>query len=119
MSRYTYDRRTAGTLSLGPGHVDEKNTATLKRMKKLRAKYHPGDLAGATESAAYYAQKYGKTMYVYAGNSYGHGVYRVTYKMSDVTSPISNTGSFVMSVTPDGVISKHDVHGRINFSEDT
>jgi len=47
------------------------------------------DLNAALWSAAAYARE-GSTMYVYAGNSYGHAVYCVTYRRSDADCFVNN-----------------------------
>jgi hypothetical protein len=100
--------RNTNRLELGPGIVDEKASASLPRIK-LRAKYHPSDLSGAILSAGYYAKKLGHTMYVYEGTSYMHIVYRVSDRPTEYLNPINNSGAMVASVSPDLVVSKHDV----------
>lgn len=97
----------ASRLRLGPGKLDLKNSEALSR-STLKAK-NRGDISSAVTSAGYYAKKTGKTMYVYSGNSFGHAVWRVAYKASEYLDPINNTGSFVLSVTPDLQVSKHEV----------
>ena len=72
----------ATQLQMTPGKVDSKGTESLRAMSKLYAK-NRGDLSGAVISAGYYADRMGKTMYAYPGDSYGHGVWRVTYKASE------------------------------------
>jgi RadC-like JAB domain-containing protein len=100
-------RARENPLSMGPGVVDAPVTAQLQRPGfKLSAK-NRGDLNSAVISAAYYAKKLGKTMYVYSGNSFGHAVWRVSYKPGEYLNLISNTGGRVASVTPDLVLSWH------------
>jgi len=89
------------------GSVDARATESLRRAK-LRARNH-GDLTSAILSAAYYAKKLGKTMYVYPGNSFMHAVWRVSFKPSEYLNVINNTGSKVLSVTPDRTVSWHNV----------
>lgn len=60
-------------------------------------------------SAAHHAQKLKETTYVYPGNSFGHAVWRVSVKPGDYLNPINNTGSTVFSVTPELVVSRHEV----------
>jgi hypothetical protein len=97
-------------LHLGPGKVDQQPTRVLQQ-SKLVAKSR-GDLQSACISAGYYAKKMNKTMYVYSGNSYGHLVWRVSYKTEDYLNPINNTGTRVLSVTPNLTVSWHDVLRR-------
>lgn len=99
---------TAANLPLGPGEKDAKGTQSLQNMKKLRAT-PDGTLSSGIISAAYYAKKMNKTMYTYVGNSYGHTVWRVTEKTSECLNPINNTGTKLVSVTPDLVMSWHEV----------
>jgi superoxide dismutase, Fe-Mn family len=102
---YSYDRRAS--LKLGPGTVNEGNTKALQK-SKLTAKNH-GDFGSAILSAGFYAKKTGKTMFVYSGNSFGHGVWRVSEKSSEYLNAINNTGAQVISVTPELVVSYHAV----------
>lgn len=99
----------ATQLQMTPGKVDSKGTESLRAMSKLYAK-NRGDLSGAVISAGYYADRMGKTMYAYPGDSYGHGVWRVTYKASEFLDPINNSGRKLISVTPDLTVAWHDVH---------
>lgn len=99
--------KVASRLQLGPGKVDQSATSSLAKIK-LYAK-NRGDLNSAVISAAYYAKKLKETMYVYGGTSYGSGVWRAASKPSEYLSPINNTGPFVLSVTPELVVSRHDV----------
>ena len=94
-------------LRLGPASVDDKATASLTRVR-IVAK-NKGDLSSAVVSAAHYARKTGETMWVYAGNSFGHAVWRVSHRPGDYLDPINNTGSVVLSVTPGLVVSQHPV----------
>lgn len=97
----------ASRLKLDPGKVDQKATESLAKMKLLARSR--GDLNSAVLSAGYYAKKLNQTMFVYSGNSYGHGIWRVSYKPGDYLDPINNTGSVVLSVTPDLEVSQHKV----------
>lgn len=92
---------------MGPGRIDEAATASLARAK-LRAR-NQGDLSSAVLSAGYYAKKLKTTMFVYAGNSFMHTVWRVSQKPSEYLDPINNMGDRVASVTPDLVVAWHDV----------
>lgn len=75
---------------------------------RLRAR-NRGDIDSAMISAGYYAKKLGRPMFVYSGNSYGHAVWRVTWKTSEYLSPINNTGGVVYQVSPSLDIFKHSV----------
>ena len=99
--------KASSRLQLGPGHVEAQVTSALPKMK-LKAK-SKGDLESATLSAAFHAKKLNKTMYLYYGNSYGFAVWRVSYTPSDYLSPINNTGTVVYSVTPELIVSRHEV----------
>jgi hypothetical protein len=94
-------------LQMGPAELDESATASLRRVT-LRSKNH-GDLESAAISAGFHAKKQKKTMYVYSGNSFGRAVWRVSFKSSDYLNPIDNTGSRILSVTPDLVASWYEV----------
>lgn len=87
--------------------IDPKATASLRRLK-LYAK-NRGDLQSAVVSAGYYAKKHNETMYVYAGDSYGHSVWRVAYKESDYLNNINNSGRALLSVTPDLTVTRYEV----------
>jgi hypothetical protein len=102
------DRFAASKLTLGPLVLDQKATQSLRKLK-LQAKSR-GDIESAVKSAAFYAQKMGRTMYFYSGNSYGSGVWRVTDKASEYLSPINNTGDRLGSVTPELEVSWQDIH---------
>ena len=108
--------KVASVMKLGPGEEHQKNTEILRK-SVLKAK-NRGDIQSATLSAGFYAKKLNRPMYVYAGNSYGHGVWRVTYKMSEVLSFIDNTGNIVIEVTPDLKVIFHRVVRPISQSED-
>jgi len=86
---------------------DAKASETLKKVK-LQAR-NKGDLESAVRSAGYYAQKFGKTMYGYAGDSYGWSFWRVSYKESDYLNPINNSGRALFSVTPDLTVTWHEI----------
>jgi hypothetical protein len=98
----------ASKLRLGPARVDEKGTASLRKIKKLPAK-NQGDLNSALMSAGYYAQKMGHAMHVYSGNSYGHSVWRVSDKPGEFLNMINNTGSRLAVVTPELEMVWHDI----------
>jgi cystathionine beta-lyase/cystathionine gamma-synthase len=102
-------RVLASRLTLGPAREDAKATASLRGMKNLPAR-NRGDFESAVISAAYYAKKHNQTMFVYPGNSYGHGVWRVTFKASEYLDPISNTGTKIASVTTELTFFWHDLH---------
>lgn len=106
--------KAASRLQMGPGVFDPRATEALSKVT-LRAKYNH-DLNGAVISAGYYAKKLNRDMFVYSGNSFGHAVWRVSYKPGDFLDPINNTGSFIISVTPELRVSKHDV-GRSKTAE--
>ena len=76
------------------------DTSKALKAVKLRARYD-GDLDGAIISAGYHAKKNRGNMYVYLGNSYGNRIYQRTYKFSDANSRINNSGSFIITVTPE------------------
>lgn len=97
----------ARKLKLGPPRIDQSATKSLQSAK-LKAR-NQGDLQSAVLSAGHYAQKQDKTMHVYSGNSFGHAVWRVSYKPSEYLDPINNTGSKVVMVLPDLTIHIHDV----------
>ena len=90
-----------------PGVEEACASRGLRARGKLRAK-NAGDRDSAIESAGSYAQKQKKTMFVYAGTSYGHGVWRVTPKSSEYNNRINNTGGVMYSVSPDLEIRRHD-----------
>lgn len=97
----------ARKLTLGPPRVDQSATNSLRSIR-LRAR-NQGDFQSAVISAGYYARKQGKPMYVYAGNSFGYAVWRVSYKPSEYLDPINNTGVKVVSVLPDLTVRFQDV----------
>lgn len=99
--------KAATKLTLESGRVDPKATESLAKMP-LRARSN-GSLDDTVVQAGFYAKKTGKTLYVYLGNSYMHAVWRASFKPSDYLSPINNTGTKVLSVTPELVVSWHDV----------
>ena len=59
--------------------------------------------------AGYYAKKTAKAMFVYAGNSFGHAVWRASHKPGDYLNPINNTGTMVFSVDPGLVVTRYEV----------
>jgi len=95
--------RMASQLSLSSGKPDPKMTAALKQRaeRKLLRSRSKGDFEGALMSAGFHARKHSTTAFVYAGNSYGAGVWRVSFKAGEYLNPINNTGVRVLSVTPD------------------
>jgi hypothetical protein len=101
-------------LTLGPGVVNEHNTRVI-RERPLKA-INQGDIESAVISAAFYAKKQNKTMYVYRGNDArgGWGLIRVVFRVSpdpkEFLSRGNNMGDKVISVTPDLTVSDHDVH---------
>jgi hypothetical protein len=95
-------------LTIDQGTIDEHNTAELRHMKRLRARTS-GDLSLSVESAGHHAQKSGKTAFVYLGNSYGHAVWRVSFKRGDYLNSINNTGNTVYSVDSDLTLRRHNV----------
>ncbi len=94
-------------LVMGDPEVDAIATKSLRKME-LKAK-NRGDTSSAILSAGYYARKLDRTMYGYAGNSYGSAVWRVSDKPSEYLNPINNTGRYVFSVTPDLTVARHEV----------
>jgi hypothetical protein len=98
-----------GKLKMGAAKVDASATASIKQVK-LKAK-NRGDLQSAVISAGYYAKKHKKTAYVYPGNAYGRGVWRVTYDKSEALNPVNNSGVKLMSVTPDLTVTAHALSG--------
>jgi len=101
------DSLVEARLQLGASKVDKKGSESLRGMK-LRAK-NDGSMEGAIVSAAHYAKMQNRTMYAYSGNSFGHAVWRVTYKPGEYLDPINNTGSKVVSVDPDLTMKWADV----------
>jgi len=99
--------RVGTRLVMGPGEVDSKATEILRKTP-LKAKSR-GDFHSSVIAAGYAAKKMNKTMFVYSGNSYGHAVFRVDFNPSNYLNPINNTGTRVLSVTPDLTCSWHDV----------
>jgi hypothetical protein len=104
---YSYDRQSSTKLIMGPGRVDLRATESLGRMD-LKARSN-GSLQEAVLSAGFYAKKSGKTLYAYSGNSFGHNVWRVSQKPGEYLDPVNNTGVKLLSVTPDLVVSWHDL----------
>jgi hypothetical protein len=95
----------ARKLEVTKREVDEKNTAILRSTKKLRGRSN-GSLSDSIEMAGYFAKKHNKTYFVYLGNSYGHGVWRVGEE-NDALNPVNNQStSAVFSVTPDLLLTK-------------
>lgn len=100
--------KSASRLKMGPGKVEQQVTSVLQKASKFPAK-NKGDRTSAIWSAAHHARKQGKTMFVYQGNSYMHEVWRVSTQASDYLNPINNTGLVVYSVTPDLMVSRHEI----------
>lgn len=103
-ARFLASRR----LQLGPSKLEAQATRVLQARSKLTAK-NRGDLQSAVESAGYHAQKQGKVMFVYPGNSSMHAVWRVSSKPSEYLCPIGNTGNHVYSVSPALEVAAHEV----------
>lgn len=108
IARQVARRYASRLLKLGPGRLQEQPTAVLRRTEKLHSRSR-GDLQGAVISAGYHAKKQDKAMFVYAGSSYMHTVWRVSSKPSEYLDPINNTGTVVFSVTPDLEVTAHEV----------
>jgi hypothetical protein len=87
--------------------IDPKATENLRKIK-LQAR-NRGDLNSAVISAGYYAQKFDKTMYAYAGDSFGHSVWRVSQKESDYLNSINNSGRGLVSVAPDLTVTWYEI----------
>jgi hypothetical protein len=104
----TSGRTLTSSLKVGPERVDTSATSGLRRMKKFPAR-NRGDLDSAVKSAAYYAQKLGEKMFVYAGTSYGSYAWRVSSKKSEYLNFINNSGEKMLSVTPDLEVSWMDI----------
>jgi hypothetical protein len=96
------------TLRFKKGAVDQSATASLRRMKKIPAR-NTGTLQSAATSAAHYARKRGRDMFVYVGNSFMHQVHRVSDKPSEYLSPVNNTGDRILSISPDLTVTWHDL----------
>lgn len=94
-------------LQIVKSEVDHKATTSLQKVK-LYAR-NRGDLESAIISAGYYAKKQGRTIFVYAGDSFGHSVWRASYKESDYLDTINNSGKKLLSVTPDLVVTWHEL----------
>lgn len=88
--------------------TEESKATTALRSNKLSAK-NDGTLDSAVTSAAYYANKTKLSYFVYHGNSYGHAVWRASYKRSDYLNPINNTGSYLYEVTPDLTVYRYEI----------
>lgn len=95
-------------LKLGSERIDKTGTKSLRALKKLPARYR-GDLEGALMCAARSAKKNGIKMYVYESNSYGYGVWRVSYDKTEYLNKINNTGDKLAAVTPDLTMSWFDI----------
>lgn len=99
--------KLSSRLRLGPAVPEVQVTEVLPKMN-LMAK-NRGDLQSATISAGYYAKKLNQTMFIYAGTSYGSGVWRVSNKPSEYLNAINNSGSVVYSVTPELIVTRQAV----------
>lgn len=109
---YSYDRREAsGKLVLGPGRIDQSATKSLSTMP-LKSRNN-GSLQSAVVSAGFHAKAQKETAYVYSGNSFGHAIWRVSLKPSEYLDPINNTGDKLLTVTPDLIVSWHDIQRKL------
>ena len=99
--------RKSNVLIIDSSRVENEMTRTMQQVK-LHAKNN-GSFQDAMISAGYYARKIGKTMFVYPGNSYGHMVFRVSYKKSEYLNGINNTGPMMYSVDPDLTVRRHEL----------
>lgn len=97
----------AKMLKVGPARVDQSATRGMQQAT-LKARSR-GDFQGALLSAGYHAQKQNRSMFVYSGNSFGHRIWRVSYKESEYLDAINNTGTKIIEVTPDLTVSVYDV----------
>lgn len=86
-------------------------TALIRGMKKPRSR-NDGTLDRAIESAAAYAAKTGKTMWVYCGNSYMNKVWLVV-KTANKTCGQDSTDANVASVSPDGVVKQYRRQAKV------
>lgn len=107
-TRSSQVKQKVNTVKLSIGSLDQSATESLRRMKKIPAK-NTGDLKSAVMSAAYYARKLGHTMFVYSGNSFSRQVYRVSDKPGEYLNPINNTGTKIVSVSPDFEVVWHEI----------
>jgi hypothetical protein len=89
------------------GKIEKDISEKLKTIKLFAR--NDGTLNSAVISAAYYAKKNNKPLYIYSGNSFGHAVWRATYKESDANSPINNTGIIVYTISPDLTLMKYEI----------
>lgn len=82
-------------------------TAQLQQLdkRKLRARYSQNDQEGAVKAAYRAAAKEGMPYYVYAGNRYGVGCYRVTYDLCEACSRVNNPPLRAWKIGPDGAAS--------------
>jgi len=95
-------------------YIETKATEAAQTLKtrNLRARYHPGDADGATKSALRAARRTGRTHYMYLGNAWGRGCFRVTYEWAEASCWMSNTGTFIKEIRPDNTIVHHTVQDR-------
>jgi len=113
--RLAVDKRAA-PLRLGPGKPHRKFTEMLVKVKPRARSW--GDFNGAMLQAAFYAKKQNKTMFIYAGTSFGTGVWRVSDKPDEYLNFINNTGSVVFSVSPTLEVTEYPVEGRPSFGKE-
>jgi ribosomal protein L16 Arg81 hydroxylase len=95
----------AGKLTIVSQEVDHKNTEALRAMKKLRARSN-GSLPESIEVAGRSAQKHNKEYYVYLGNAFGAGVWRISYKNEAFDSINNQSEKPIYMVAPDLEITK-------------
>jgi len=97
------------TEALTISHSEPAVTATnhlRQNAKQLRAR-SGGAAEDTIEQAGFYARKHGKPFFVYQGNSYGHAIWRATYRRGDALDPVNNTGLVVLEVAPDLQVTRH------------
>lgn len=80
--------------------VDERNTTVLRGKKKLVTR-SGGAITDSIEMAGHYARKLGKDFFVYYGNSYGNGVWRIGEKVDALNLVNNPTERPVYRVSPD------------------
>ena len=98
-------------LTITHSQAEAACSAQLRQMpmRDMRARYHRGDLPGAVISAARAASRAGHSYFVYAGNSYGSFVWRVTHLERDAKDAINNSGRVLYEVTPQREVTRHFV----------
>ena len=98
-------------LKIDNGTVDHGLTEKARKVK-LFARTN-GSFNDSMISGCFYAKKMNKKMFVYSGNSYGHAIWRVTYKESDALGPVNNTGLGLYTIAPDLTITYHTIPERV------